>query len=75
VGRKVAVIGCGNTAIDAVTQAKRLGAGQAIIIYRRGEGDMPAYPYEYEIAKKDACEFMFHTVPVEVIAEKGRVKA
>ncbi len=75
VGRKVAVIGCGNTAIDAVTQAKRLGATQSIIIYRRGEGDMPAYPYEYEIAKKDACEFMFHTVPVEVLAEKGHVKA
>ena len=75
VGRKVAVIGCGNTAIDAVTQAKRLGAERAVIVYRRGEGDMPAYPYEYEIAKTDGCEFMFHTVPVEVIGEKGQVKA
>ena len=73
VGRRVAVIGCGNTAIDAVTQAKRLGASRAMIVYRRGEKDMPAYPYEYEIAKKDGCEFMFHTVPVEVVAEKGRV--
>lgn len=73
VGRRVAVIGCGNTAIDAVTQAKRLGAARAIIVYRRGEKDMPAYPYEYEIAKKDGCEFMFHTVPVAVVAEKGRV--
>lgn len=73
VGRRVAVIGCGNTAIDAVTQAKRLGADHAVIVYRRGEKDMPAYPYEYEIAKKDACEFMFHTVPVAVVAEKGRV--
>jgi glutamate synthase (NADPH/NADH) small chain len=73
VGRRVAVIGCGNTAIDAVTQAKRLGAEQAMIVYRRGEKDMPAYPYEYELAKGDACEFMFHAAPVEVIAAKGHV--
>lgn len=67
VGERVAVIGCGNTAIDAVTQAKRLGAKEAVIIYRRGEDDMPAYRYEYEIAKKDGCGFMFHTAPVEVL--------
>lgn len=73
VGKRVAVIGCGNTAIDAVTQSKRLGATDAVIIYRRGEKDMPAYPYEYEIAKADGCAFMFHTVPVEVMSEKGRV--
>ena len=74
VGERVAVIGCGNTAIDAVTQAKRLGAKEAVIIYRRGEEDMPAYEYEYEIAKKDGCGFMFHTAPVEVIGN-GAVKA
>lgn len=67
VGERVAVIGCGNTAIDAVTQAKRLGAKEATIIYRRGEDDMPAYRYEYEIAKKDGCAFLFHTAPVEVL--------
>lgn len=74
VGERVAVIGCGNTAIDAVTQAKRLGAKEAVIIYRRGEEDMPAYEYEYEIAKKDGCGFMFHTAPVEVTGN-GSVKA
>ncbi len=74
VGERVAVIGCGNTAIDAVTQAKRLGAKEAIIVYRRGEEDMPAYEYEYEIAKKDGCGFMFHTAPVEVIGH-GSVTA
>ena len=73
VGARVAVIGCGNTAIDAVTQAKRLGAEHAVIIYRRGEGDMPAYPYEYELAKTDACEFWFHTAPVVVEGKKGHV--
>ena len=73
VGRRVAVIGCGNTAIDAVTQAKRLGAEHAVVIYRRGEGDMPAYPYEYELAKGDACAFMFHAAPVAVEAQSGHV--
>ncbi|HEY8240924.1 MAG TPA: NAD(P)-dependent oxidoreductase, partial [Kiritimatiellia bacterium] len=66
VGARVAVIGCGNTAIDAVTQAKRLGAERAMIIYRRGEKDMPAYPYEYDLAKEDGCEFMFYAAPVAV---------
>lgn len=70
VGARVAVIGCGNTAIDAVTQAKRLGAKEAVIVYRRGEEDMPAYEYEYELAKADACGFLFHTAVVEVLGDK-----
>lgn len=73
VGRRVVVIGCGNTAIDAVTQAKRLGAEQAIIVYRRGERDMPAYRYEYELAKKDGAEFVFHAAPVEIMGDDGHV--
>lgn len=67
VGRRVVVIGAGNTAIDAATQAKRLGAGSVTIVYRRGEEDMPAYQYEYELAKKDGCEFRFLTVPKRII--------
>jgi dihydropyrimidine dehydrogenase (NAD+) subunit PreT len=67
VGDRVAVIGCGNTAIDAVTQAKRLGASEAIIIYRRGELDMSAYAFEYDLAKRDGANFMFHCAPLEVI--------
>lgn len=73
VGKRVAVIGCGNTAIDAVTQAKRLGAEHAVIIYRRGERDMPAYQYEYNLAKRDGAEFLFHTLPVEVLEQDGQV--
>ena len=69
VGARVAVIGCGNTAIDAVTQAKRLGAEQAVIIYRRGPEQMPAYEYEYDIAKTDGCEFLFHVVPTQVLGD------
>ena len=73
VGRRVAVIGCGNTAIDAVTQSIRLGAERAVVIYRRGEADMKAYRFEYELAQNDGAHFYFHTVPVEVVSEGGHV--
>lgn len=75
VGRRVAVLGCGNTAIDAVTQSKRLGAETSTIIYRRGEEDMPAYHFEYDLAKADGASFLFHTIPTEVLGENGHVKA
>ncbi len=52
----------------AVTQAKRLGAERVLMIYRRSEREMPAYKYEYELAKKDAVEFCWQTAPVEIIA-------
>ncbi len=67
VGRQVVVIGAGNTAIDAVTQAKRLGAATATIVYRRGEADMPCYHYEYELAKRDGCGFRFNAAPQRII--------
>jgi glutamate synthase (NADPH/NADH) small chain len=67
VGKHVVVIGAGNTAIDAVTQAKRLGAERATVVYRRGQQDMPAYPYEYELAKQDGCEFRFHSAPIRIV--------
>jgi glutamate synthase (NADPH/NADH) small chain len=67
IGRTVAVIGAGNTAIDAVTQAKRLGAERVLLIYRRTEHEMPAYEYEYELAKRDGIEFWWQTAPVEIL--------
>lgn len=74
VGHRVAVIGGGNTAIDAVTQAKRLGAEKAVLIYRRGQEEMSAYQFEQELAKTDGAEFIFNTVPVEIIADnRGHV--
>ena len=73
VGRHVVVIGAGNTAIDAVTQAKRLGAETSTIVYRRGEADMPCYDYEYELAKKDGCGFRFHCTPVEIVSRESGV--
>ncbi|HZH30879.1 MAG TPA: NAD(P)-dependent oxidoreductase [Pyrinomonadaceae bacterium] len=67
IGRTVAVIGAGNTAIDAVTQARRLGAERVLLIYRRTAREMPAYEYEYELAKSDAVEFWWQTAPVEIL--------
>lgn len=68
-GKNVVVIGAGNTAIDAVTQAKRLGAERVMMVYRRSQKDMSAYHYEYELAKKDEIEFYWNSAPVEIVAE------
>ncbi|MGB8509638.1 MAG: NAD(P)-dependent oxidoreductase [Pyrinomonadaceae bacterium] len=70
IGRTVAVVGAGNTAVDAVTQAKRLGAERVLMIYRRSEREMPAYKYEYELAKQDAVEFWWQTAPVELLSDE-----
>ncbi len=72
IGKTVAVIGAGNTAIDAVTQAKRLGAEKAILVYRRTEKDAPAYDYEIDLAKSDAIEFAWQHTPTEVLGN-GKV--
>jgi glutamate synthase (NADPH/NADH) small chain len=69
-GRNVVVIGAGNTAVDAVTQAKRLGATRVIMVYRRTEKDAPAYDYEMELARKDGIEFMWQTTPVGILGDK-----
>ena len=67
-GRTVAVIGAGNTAIDAVTQAKRLGAERVLMVYRRTEKDASAYEYEMELAKKDGIEFVWQAAPVGILS-------
>lgn len=69
VGKKVAVIGAGNTSIDSATEAKRLGAEEVMILYRRSANEMPAYKFEFEIAKKDGIVFHFLTAPVKIIGE------
>jgi len=76
VGKSVAVIGAGNTAIDAVTQAKRLGAEKVMLIYRRTEKDASAYDYELELAKKDSVEFVWQAAPTAIVGDaSGRVSA
>ena len=73
-GRNVAVIGGGNTAMDAVRTAKRLGAEHAMIIYRRSEDEMPARIEEVKHAKEEGIEFMTLHNPLEYHAdENGRV--
>ena len=70
IGKRVAVIGAGNTAIDAATEAKRLGAKQVYIIYRRTSSHMSAYDFEFILAKKDEVVFQFNSVPVKILGKK-----
>lgn len=74
-GRNVAVIGGGNTAMDSVRTARRLGAERAMIIYRRSEEEMPARIEEVKHAKEEGVEFLTLHNPIEYIAdEQGKVK-
>jgi glutamate synthase (NADPH/NADH) small chain len=71
VGRTVVVVGAGNTSVDAATQAKRLGAENVFVLYRRGPEDVPAYRYEYELAKTDGVVYVFYALPVRFIGDGG----
>jgi dihydropyrimidine dehydrogenase (NAD+) subunit PreT len=75
VGRSIACIGAGNTAIDVVTAAKRLGAQKVHLIYRRGESDMSAFRYEYDLAKLDGVTFHWNAQPTQILGDQGRVSA
>lgn len=76
VGKRVAVIGGGNTAIDVVTAAKRLGAETVYMVYRRGPEQMSAFEYEYDLAKADGITFIWNAAPKRVIGNaKGQVEA
>ncbi|WEZ09670.1 NAD(P)-dependent oxidoreductase [Priestia flexa] len=67
VGKKVAVVGAGNTAIDGATCSIRLGAKNVKILYRRTSAEMTAYDFEYEFAKQDGVEFRWLTAPVRIV--------
>lgn len=66
IGDKVAVIGMGMTAIDAATQAKRLGAKEVTMVYRRTENEKPCTQVELDIAKLDGCEIIWLAAPKEI---------
>ena len=70
IGKKVVVIGAGNTAIDAATTAVRLGASNVKIIYRRTKQEMTAYQFEYDFAKQDGVEFRWLTAPTKIIGNE-----
>lgn len=75
-GKRVAVIGGGNTAMDSVRTALRMGAERAMIVYRRSEAEMPARVEEVHHAKEEGVEFLTLANPVEYIGDdKGRVRA
>jgi len=74
-GHTIVVIGAGNTAVDAVTQAKRLGAEKVTMVYRRTDKDAPAYDYEMELARKDGIEFVWQAAPIGILGDEGNSRA
>ena len=74
VGDKVAVIGMGMTAIDAATQAKRLGAKEVTLVYRRTEEEKPCTDVELNIARLDGCEVIWLAAPKKIKGTQGKVK-
>ncbi len=74
-GNDVAVIGGGNVALDAVRSARRLGASNAFVLYRRGLEEMPSRRDEIEACQEEGISLHFLTQPVRFISENGRVKA
>jgi glutamate synthase (NADPH) small chain len=75
-GKNVAVIGGGNTALDAIRSALRLGAGKAYVLYRRSEAEMPARIEEVKHAKQEGIEFQVLTAPIEFLSDgKGWLSA
>ncbi|HKI77972.1 MAG TPA: NAD(P)-dependent oxidoreductase [Ignavibacteriaceae bacterium] len=71
IGKSVAVIGAGNTSIDAATESVRLGADKVMILYRRSEEEMSAYDFEFDLAKKDGVTFHFLTSPKKIIGKNS----
>ena len=74
-GKKVAVIGGGNTAMDACRSAVRLGAEEVYVIYRRTRAEMPAEKVEIDEAEEEGVIYKFLNNPVEIIGEGGKVKS
>lgn len=75
-GKRAAIIGGGNTAMDSVRTARRMGAEKAIVVYRRSEAEMPARIEEVAHAKEEGVEFMTLYNPIEYLGdERGHVRA
>jgi glutamate synthase (NADPH/NADH) small chain len=70
IGREVAVVGGGNTAMDAVRTARRLGAERAYLVYRRSRQEMPARDEEVHHAEEEGVEFLFLTNPIRVLGSE-----
>jgi glutamate synthase (NADPH/NADH) small chain len=76
IGKRVAVVGGGNVAMDSARTALRLGADKVMVVYRRSEEEMPARREEYEHAVEEGIEFLFLTNPTKILGDaEGRVKS
>jgi dihydropyrimidine dehydrogenase (NAD+) subunit PreT len=75
VGRRVIVIGGGNTAIDAANAARRLGAEEVHLFYRRTAREMPAFPFEYDHSKVEGVSFHWLAQPVAIVVRSDRAVA
>ena len=75
IGKRCAVIGGGNVAMDVCRSAVRLGAEETYIIYRRSQDEMPADPEEVKEAMEEGVKFRFLNAPVEIIGRDGKVSA
>jgi heterodisulfide reductase subunit A len=73
IGKRVAVVGGGITAVDAATTALRLGAEEVSLVYRRSRGEIPAYPWELEMAEEEGIKLLTHTVATRIVGENGQV--
>ncbi|HTV08327.1 MAG TPA: NAD(P)-dependent oxidoreductase [Candidatus Aquilonibacter sp.] len=74
VSGRFAIVGAGNTAIDAANAAMRLGAGEVTMVYRRGPEQMSAFDFEYEHAKQEGVRFLWHVQPV-ALKGNGKLEA
>jgi glutamate synthase (NADPH/NADH) small chain len=75
VAASVAVIGAGNTAIDAANAARRLGAENVAILYRRSERHMSAFAFEYEHAKQEGVRFLWRVIPIRIHADAEGIRS
>ena len=73
VPKKVIVLGGGNTAMDAASESARMGAEKVILTYRRSKEEMPAYDFEYDLAKGVGVKGLFNVTPIEILGENGKV--
>lgn len=73
IGKKVIVLGGGNTAMDAASESCRMGAEKVILAYRRSKEEMPAYEFEYDLAKSVGTKGLFHVAPIEILGKGKKV--
>jgi heterodisulfide reductase subunit A len=74
IGKRVAVVGGGITAVDAATTALRLGAEEVSLVYRRSRGEIPAYPWELDEAEAEGVKLLTNTVATRILGDDGRLE-